>query len=299
MSTAFAETGVPSPVAGFIQNALMSDGYTVVRRAVDPCLMAKIAAELAATFTATPFCTGGFYGARTKRFSRLLIRNESVRALILDPHILGLAKTILGEWCDTIQLNLAQAIEIHPGALTQLPHRDQAMWGGEIGRMEYLINVMWPLTPFTHDNGATLIWPRSHGQAARSEGVPEDDPVHAVADPGDAIVFLGSTLHGAGANRTSLPRQAIVISYSLGWLKPYENPWLAYPPAIARHFPSELTDLIGYVQHRPNLGNFEGQCPSVLLRGELPRHIGAVDALTPEQTIELAAFVAQQISDAV
>src|SRR3546814_9131987 len=58
--------------------------------------------------------------------------------------------------------------------------------------------------------------------------------------------------------------------YSLGWLKPYENPWLAYPPEIARQFPESLQALIGYRQHRPNLNNYEGQCPSVLLRGGAP-----------------------------
>ena len=65
-------------------------------------------------------------------------------------------------------------------------------------------------------------------------------------------------------------RRAIVIGYSLGWLKPYENLWLSYHPHIAKSFPAELAELAGYVQHRPNLGNFEGQCPSILLRDNVP-----------------------------
>ncbi|MBK6413882.1 hypothetical protein [Sphingopyxis sp.] len=59
----------------------------------------------------------------------------------------------------------------------------------------------------------------------------------AACKPGYAICFLGSTAHGAGANVTGSVRRGLVIGYSLGWLKPYENPWLAYPPSVARSFP--------------------------------------------------------------
>jgi ectoine hydroxylase-related dioxygenase (phytanoyl-CoA dioxygenase family) len=54
----------------------------------------------------------------------------------------------------------------HPGALPQFPHRDQDMWRGPTGEVEYLINVMWPFTDYRRDNGTTLIWPRSHGANA-------------------------------------------------------------------------------------------------------------------------------------
>ncbi|MDB5700784.1 MAG: uncharacterized protein JWL66_983 [Sphingomonadales bacterium] len=273
---------------------LGKEGYVIVRGAADRNFVTSLAEDLAPTFAATPFCVGDFYGGRTKRFGRLLIRSARVHDLVMNRRILDLVEASLGPWCDTIQLNLAQAIEIHQGALAQFPHRDQSMWRGDIGALEYLVNVMWPLTPFTRDNGATIIWPGSHGRAALSPGPPEREAIDALANPGDAIVFLGSTLHGAGASSTPVPRQAIVVSYCLGWLKPYENAWLAYPPDIARHFPPDLAALVGYRQHRPNLGNVEGQCPSVLLKGPLDWPVGAVDALTPEQDAELAAFVARQ-----
>lgn len=87
-----------------------------------------------------------------------------------------------------------------------------------------------------------------------------------------------------------LPRRGIVVGYCLGWLKPYENQWLAYPPPIARTFPRELAELVGYVQHRPNLGNYEGRCPSILLEDDVPTRIGAIDALRPDQEAMLASF---------
>ncbi len=272
---------------------LMGRGYTVLRDAVPASLIGAIAEDLGPRYEATPFCEGGFYGTRTKRFGRLLIRSPHMGDLVMNSAVLELAEIVLGNWCDRIQLNLAQAIELHPGALAQFPHRDQNMWQGALGEVEYLVNVMWPLTPFTEENGATIIWPGSHGVEALVEESKET-PIVAEAQPGDAIVFLGSTLHGAGGNRSGSVRRGIIVSYCLGWLKPYENQWLAYPPEIARTFAPDLAALAGYAQHRPNLGNFEGQCPSVLFNGYPADPIAAVDALRPDQQALLADYVAGQ-----
>ncbi len=269
---------------------LMADGYTILRGALPRGLIESLSADLDSRYQATPFCGGGFYGQRTKRFGRLLIRSQQMEALVLHPEILALAEAALGNWCDRIQLNLTQAIELHPGALPQFPHRDQDMWQGSLGEVEYLVNIMWPLTAFTAENGGTLIWPGSHGAEALVEE-PKNAPVAAEAEPGDAIIFLGSTLHGAGENRSPAVRRGIIVSYCLGWLKPYENQWLAYPPDIARTFSPELAALAGYAQHRPNLGNFEGQCPSVLFGGYPDEPLAAVDALRPDQAALLDAHV--------
>ena len=255
--------------------------------------MAALDADLAASFAETPFCEGDFYGRRTKRFGRLLTRSPRMAELVQHPAVLAAAEQVLGPWCDCIQLNLTQATELHPGAPAQFPHRDQDMWRGVTGEVEYLLNVMWPLTPFTAENGATLIWPDSHGAAALAPEPPHP-PIVAACAPGDAILFLGSTLHGAGPNQSVRPRRGLIVSYCLGWLKPYENQWLAYPPDIARRFPPDLAALIGYRQHRPNLGNFEGQCPSILFDEQRPQHLAAVDALRPDQQAMLADFVATQ-----
>lgn len=275
---------------------LARDGYCIIPDALPETQVRQLDAALRPSFAATPFCEGGFYGTRTQRFGRLLARTPLAEAFVRHPLVLGIAEAILQPWCDRVQLNLTQAIAIHPGALPQLPHRDQDMWRGAVGETEYLVNVMWPFTDYRADNGATLIWPNSHGQAAVAAHR-EDEPVIAEMAPGSALLFLGSTLHGAGGNTSSDIRRGMIVSYCLGWLKPYENQWLAYPPEIARHFDPELAALVGYRQHRPNLGNFEGQCPSILLGDHIPACIGATDALRPDQQALVDAFVAEQRSE--
>lgn len=276
------------------QAMLARDGYCVLERAVDPVLIARIAADFAPRFAATPMCEGHFYGPRTKRFGQLLNRSSQAARLAMHEPILALAEQALLPWCERIALNLTQAIEIHPGALPQLPHRDEDMWGGPKGTIEYLVNVMWPLDPFTQENGGTRLWPGSHVDPG-IDGASEEDAIVPRLSPGDALVFLGSTLHGGGGNASPAPRRGLVVSYCLGWLKPFELQWLVYPPAIARNFTPELAALIGYAQHRPNLGNVEGRCPSVLLRGEPPDHLAAIDALRPDQVDAAADYVRGQM----
>lgn len=284
-----------SEEAGDWTGDLRRDGFCVIPGLVPGAAIESLSAELAPRFEQTPFCEGLFYGHRTKRFHGLLKRSRGAASLVLDRTILGIAEDMLLPHCDALQLNLTQAVEINPGGLAQIPHRDENMWAGEKGRTEYLLNVMWPLDPYTPANGGTRLWPGSH--LHREMGLPAEEAVSPTMVPGDALVFLGSTLHGGGANRTQLPRRGVLISYCLGWLKPYENMWLTYPPEVARSFPPELRDLVGYRLHRPNLGNYDGQCPSILLRDDdLPEHLAAVDAFAPAHQAALAKFAASQIS---
>ena len=272
---------------------LLAHGYCVIPDVVPARLVERLHGDLADRFQRTPFCEGDFYGRRTKRFGGLLKRSPSAEAFVAHPLILDVVGRVLEPWCDVFQLNLTQALEIHPGQIAQYPHRDQDMWRGTPGATEYLVNVMWPFTPYTAENGATLVWPDSHRRKV-DEAVDWSEAVPAEMEPGSVLLFLGSTLHGGGANVSHQARAGMIVSYCLGWLKPYENQWLTYPPEIARTFSPELAALVGYRQHKPNLGNYEGRCPSILLEGELPEHLAATDELTDEQRRMLAEYVAER-----
>lgn len=266
---------------------LRQDGYCVIPSLVPGSVPSAVFAELAERFDLTPFCDGEFYGRRTKRFGSVLKRSRASWWMIQQPLVLAIAEQVLRPECDCIQLNLAQALQLHPGQVDQPPHRDEDMWGGPKGQFEYLVNVMWPLSDYTRENGATLVFPGSHADR-RLEGF--DDPVAVEMVPGDALLMLGSTLHCGGSNSSDGIRSGLLVSYCLGWLKPFENQWLAYPPDVARGFPADLAGLVGYRQHRPNLGNYEGQCPSILLQDRAPDYLPARDALTEPQQAAIRRF---------
>jgi ectoine hydroxylase-related dioxygenase (phytanoyl-CoA dioxygenase family) len=194
---------------------------------------------------------------------------------------------VLGPHCDWYQLNLSQGIRIHPGERQQVPHRDEEMWPCAKGRAEYLVNVMWALSDYTAENGATRLWPRSQF-ASLSRDVTAEDAVIAEMPRGSALVYLGSVTHCGGANHSSAPRTGLILSYSLGWLKQYENAFLTYPPQVASGFSKPIRDLLGYRIHRPNLGGYEGQDPAVLF--ETDSHtLPAIDAIPPGVALELQA----------
>jgi ectoine hydroxylase-related dioxygenase (phytanoyl-CoA dioxygenase family) len=272
----------PAAAAADPEAELREQGFCVIRTALPAEQIDDLGSELRPRFESTPFCEGLFSGQRTKRFHGLLKRCEGAAALVMHPLVLQIAERLLSPFCDVIQLNLTQAIEIHPGEARQVPHRDQDMWQGVKGGTEYLINVMWPLSAFTPDNGGTLLWPGSHLRQ-EDKMMPLEEAVSPELEAGDALIFLGSTLHGAGANLTSRPRRGIIVSYCLGWLKPYENMWLTYPPDVARRFPRELAELVGYRLNRPNLGNYDGNCPSILLDGAPRDHLPTRDCFLPAQ----------------
>ena len=274
--------------------ALLNQGYCIIERAADPDRIAAMNRTLGPRFERTPFCVGDFHGHRTKRFHRLLERLPGSEDLVLDPQVMDAVRATLGSWCDFPEINLAQGLEVHPGAPAQIPHADQSMWPwAPKAVMELCVNVFWPLVDFTAENGGTRIWPGSHHRP-RDPDLPLGEPEICRARPGDAIVILGSTVHAGGANRSARPRRAAIVSYCLGWLKAYENQSLAYSPEFVRTLVPELAAMLGYRWHRPNLGTYDGQCPSVLLNGEVPDHIPTVDALSPEHERLVAEFAARQ-----
>lgn len=145
---------------------LAANGFCIIPDALTAETVGNLDRDLAPHFERTPFGEGDFYGTTTKRFGRLLSRSRHAAALVQHELIIRIVEQILLPWCDCIQLNTTQAIAVYPGAPAQLPHRDQDMWRGPVGEVEYLVNVMWPLNRFTAENGATRVWRGAHGAKA-------------------------------------------------------------------------------------------------------------------------------------
>ena len=267
---------------------LRRDGFVVLPDLLSAKDTNQLAHQLEPWFERTPRCRGDFYGWKTTRIGGLLSKAAMTQRLVLNPRILAIAEALLKPHCDFVQLNLTQGVRVHPGERAQAPHSDEEMWPCATHGADWLINVMWAMNDFTEENGATRLWPGSHAQAL-NRAIDPKASVPGVMERGSALVFLGSLTHGAGANYAAHARTGIIVSYCLGWLKTYENQFLAYPRDVARTFAPELQRLIGYQMHRPNLGGWEGQDPIEHLRGDAWAR-PHVDALTPEIARELKEY---------
>lgn len=273
---------------------LERQGHLLIEDALSMHEHTTLANELEPWLKTTPRCQGDFYGWNTTRVGGLLSKAPMVQHMVLNPRILAIAETLLRPSCDCIQLNLTQATRVHPGERVQAPHRDEEMWPWPTDGRHWLLNVMWAVSDFTEENGATRLWPGSH-HGALNRNADHRNSVPGVMRAGSALLFLGSLTHSAGANRSSAPRTGVIVSYCLGWLKTYENQFLAYPREVARCFPERLQRLLGYQMHRPNLGGWEGQDPIRYLdddRMPAPH----VDALTPEIAEQLRTLCREQES---
>lgn len=304
MSLAYAPQGafgraiprLASATSNQIEIALADAGCAIIEAAIDTADLALINGELKPWFERAARGEGLFFGRQTKRFSGIFAKAPATAMLALHDEILpAIENTLLGSQSsprgDCIQLSQTQAIEIEPGQKHQILHRDDSVFPFP-KPFELIVNVMWALDAFTAENGATRLAPGSHLWVREDIEQYEDAVVDAIAPPGSAIIWLGSLLHGGGANQSPLPRRGLVMSYSLGWLAPAEKLLLSIPPEIAHDLPPRLQRLIGYQTHRPNLGWVEGRDPLEWLNGATGDLAPARDNLTPIQTEMLNAYLA-------
>jgi hypothetical protein len=267
---ALARLDAAAPFAAQL-DALRRDGALILDNALTPAQLEDLNAELDPWFARAPGGEGAFFGRRTRRFGALLAKAPSTVELVLHPRTLPLCERLLiaddigPPRCDRIQLNVAQAIGIGPGEPEQVIHRDQKLFWIDPG-YELLVNVMFCLDAFNAANGGTMFAPGSC--AWPRERWPEPhEVVSAEAPAGAAILWVGSMIHGGGANLTDRIRRGVTVSYNLGWLAQTEKLLLSVAPDIARALPERAQQLIGYQVHRPSLGWVEGRDPIEWLRG--------------------------------
>jgi hypothetical protein len=268
------------------------DGAVIISGLISDKDVLDLREELGGLFQGAPFCQGLFYGNKTKRLHSLVAKSKMCRKLIMHSHVVAIMNRIFEGMCDKIQLNLTQGIQIGPGEKAQVLHRDDSMFPFKTKPFEFMANAMWAYSEFTKENGATMVVPGSHKWEDKNRLPKDDEITQAEMDAGEVLIYLGSLIHAGGANKSSKPRTGIAISYCLGWLRQSENQYFAAPPALAKYFPKELQDMLGYCVQRPNLGMYEGNEPNILFEGQIPAGLVTHDWLTPEQNEMLRRYYA-------
>jgi ectoine hydroxylase-related dioxygenase (phytanoyl-CoA dioxygenase family) len=117
------------------------------------------------------------------------------------------------------QLHLTQLIKINPGQGAQLLHRDRQVWGSYLKDLEPELNLMWAMTDFSKENGATRVVPGSHTWKDWDRAPTDDEIAFAEMKKGSLLFYSGSVIHSGGQNETDKPRIGFNIDYSLGWLR--------------------------------------------------------------------------------
>jgi len=248
-----------------IVDALRRDGGVIVRNLAPAAQIDAVADELGPQLGR--FAEGkrtDFSGTKTLRCHGVLRYAPSASALIAHRMVLDVADAILLPFCADYQVGSMTGIEILPGESDQQLHRDDTPYPMCLAGLELQIGVMWALTDFTAENGATRVVPGSH-RFLRAWHRPDlSHVVPAVMPKGSALLYLGSTWHGGGANRSQAARTGLINTYSLGWLRPENNNTLEVPPEVAKRYDETVRRLLGYASHgdgQDRLGAFHGSDP--------------------------------------
>ncbi len=207
-----------------------------------------------------------FYGHSTVRFDGLPGKSDTFQELMLLPQLIETADHFLLPNCEDYLFNTGQLIQIGPGETDQMLHRDEDAWQELPPPRPYLeIEAMFALTDFTKENGATRVVPGSHKWPLDREAKPEE-VTQAEMKAGSALFYMGSAIHGGGANRTvNESRRGMFLGYCVGWLRTEENTFLTVPFEKARTMPLRIQELLGYKAHR-GIGVVDVGDPMVMLK---------------------------------
>ncbi|MGB6456819.1 MAG: phytanoyl-CoA dioxygenase family protein [Streptosporangiaceae bacterium] len=244
-----------------VATRLLADGYVVVTGMMDAAAVDAARADLHRVLGTTPTGRNAFEGFTTQRVYALFAKTRTFDEAATHPLLLAVLDEVLGHY----QLSAPVGIRIGPGEKAQILHRDDAIYPIPEPHPPVVVNTMWPLDPFTAENGATRFVPGSHAWPPGRVPASGDPVETAVLSPGSAMFYLGSLWHGGGANLTAAPRLGVILEYASGWLRPQENHCLAVPREVARELPQRLQELLGYNIYPPFVGYVDGSHPRKVL----------------------------------
>ncbi|MET0899585.1 MAG: phytanoyl-CoA dioxygenase family protein [Mycobacterium sp.] len=275
---------------------LRRDNYVIVDNLVPVSMMDAIEEEVAPYIDSTPNGYNPILGTKTRRTGALIARSATCRELIQNPTILGTVAGFLGH-ASAFQLMLTQIISIEPGESAQGLHRDQVAWDFFPFPEDYHVqcNMLWALSDYTAEMGATRLVPGSHLPGSRAPKEYTDaDIVQAEMSRGSVLIYSGKIVHSGGANKTTdKVRRAININYSVGWVRQEENQYLSVPMEIAKTLDDDLLKLMGYQEGAFSMGyirDFED--PLRAVRGDAIEYGFDENRVRADASPEYAAFLA-------
>ena len=244
----------PDDDVELIVTALQDSGSVIIENVLSDAVLSGLSDDLRPEFDREGHLyQNEFNGHHTLRVGGVTKYSAHFPTLLLHPTVLAIADAILKPHCEVYQVGSTTAIEILPGEDAQVLHADDACYPSHLLPFEAQISALWALDDFTVENGATRVVPKEMG-VETPEDAREEHVVQAVMPKGSVVIYLGSTIHGGGANRSDAPRKAVVNTYCLGWLRQEENQYLTLTKEEVAAQSDEMRRMLGFQAHGPYLG---------------------------------------------
>ena len=254
--------GVDADRVRALLDEVNEQGYVIVHDLIDADVVDRIRTESAPLLEFDG--RNEFEGFRTRRIYSVIEKTFACNPIVEHPLVLALLDQVL---MPSYLLSQLQVIEVGPGEVRQPLHHDDGFYPIPRPRPPIGAALIWALDDFTAENGATLVYPKSHlwGDVPAAD-IDVDQMVPAVMPAGSAVFFVGTLWHCAGANRTDAPRLAATTQYCEPWARQQENYSLAISRDRARQCSETIQSLLGYSMQFPFIGFVDGRDPKRLLR---------------------------------
>ncbi|KAF7586589.1 hypothetical protein BBP40_008646 [Aspergillus hancockii] len=237
-----------------IVRALGDDGFVIIDGFISPEQAAQINEDVDDLMENHPYITKPvsktLFGGLNKRRANLPEVSKTFREDILNHELLhGIGEIIYGPVNEgNYWIGAAGVLDRCPGTGQQLWHRD--------GGCTPLHPLVWDRAPFmmitflvalsqtTYENGATLIYPRSHKWDI-SQVESTNQPIVAELSPGDACLLGWNTVHAGGSNDTDKVRRAMALSLQSTTMTPIESALIISRPVVESMTP-QAQRLVGW-----------------------------------------------------
>jgi ectoine hydroxylase-related dioxygenase (phytanoyl-CoA dioxygenase family) len=236
------------------------DGGVIVEDFAPPSMIAELKADLLPKLESCAPGRDGFSGFKTRRMSALFAKSRRVADLVIHPLFLEAAEHFVdqpvvygsGDYTRAVRPGLrigaSQLIQIGPGEGAQPLHRDHwaMLWRYPDYGRQVRLQFMLAVSDFTEENGATRVVPGSHTWTEDRVADPSE-AASAVMKSGSALLFLGSTHHGGGTNRTAdRYRTGLTSGLDSASVRQEENMYLALSPDVVKSYPEHVQRLLGW-----------------------------------------------------
>lgn len=240
-----------------IAQAVDENGFAVVPEFLDSLMLRQLRKNLEPIFDAIGSRQSNEFGQQTIHTHNLLAKTRAVDELLLDHRLLGLIEEILGP---DFQVSGVAAMRPAPGDQRQHLHTDDGHYPIPRPHPPLIVNTLIALDPFTIQNGATEVIPKSHRVKERLGQ--ESETITVEMPAGGLLLWDGALWHRGGGNTTSDSyRRSINVNFNLAWLKQRENQFVGVPPEVVVAMPEPLQALIGYKLTNFGLGSVDYRNP--------------------------------------
>ncbi len=159
----------------------------------------------------------------------IINHEQSFAPYLAEPRLLQIVTSLLGH---DVRVSFTSAIVNEPGNARGDWHADWPFNQRNAGHVPapypdatMHLTTLWMLSPFTADNGGTLVVPGSHRSStnptARMGVEPARDlsaQMQVMGPAGSVLVFDSRLWHATAPNQSSVPRVALAVRYAPWWL---------------------------------------------------------------------------------